>query len=33
MARLLINTSAEEPQRAIALLAPHAGWVYSGAVA
>ncbi|MCI0566830.1 MAG: AmmeMemoRadiSam system protein B [Acidobacteria bacterium] len=33
VARLLINTSAEEPQRAIALLAPHAGWVYSGAVA
>jgi MEMO1 family protein len=33
VAKLLVNTSAGEPQRAIALLAPHAGWVYSGAVA
>ena len=33
VAKLLTNASAGEPQRAIALLAPHAGWVYSGAVA
>lgn len=33
VAKLLVNTGAEEPQRAIALLAPHAGWVFSGPVA
>ena len=33
VAKLLVTTSDEEPRRAIALLAPHAGWVFSGAVA
>ena len=33
VAKLLVDPSAEDPQRAVALLVPHAGWVYSGAVA
>ena len=33
VAKLLTRTSAGEPQRAFALLVPHAGWIYSGAVA
>jgi MEMO1 family protein len=33
VAKLLVSASAGEPQRAIALLVPHAGWIYSGAVA